>query len=352
MQKPNPDDIQFPLKHGGNLATVIQQSDIPKTDWIDLSTGISPWSWPVPELSKSIWHQLPSCQTELIDIARQYYRCNANCQLVATMGSQLAIRLLPQIIKAKIDDSQPHVAIPWPGYEEHALSWKLAGFSLHFYHNANELAQLIDKQQVNHAVIINPNNPTAEAITAATLITIREKLAPTGYLIIDEAFADCRAKNSLASLLPLKRTLVLRSMGKFFGLAGVRIGFVLGNDPVVRQLQTLLEPWGIHAAGIEIAQGALADIAWHSLQQQRIAEQSTTFLRLISSTFEPRSIHNAGLFITLIDDLERTEILFKEFAQHGILLRHIHHHKSSSGWLRFGLPGEKGAQVQQLLKKW
>lgn len=321
-----------PLKHGGDISSAIATYGPHPDGWLDMSTGISPWAWPVPNIDPDLWHSLPpSCDT-LIQAAADYYQTPAD-RLVATPGSQLAIRLIPKLF------SKSCVAVPSIGYQEHARSWALAGHNVQHYKNQDHLLDLLDARSAEHAVVINPNNPTGEIVTCSLLSTLANKA--NGHVIVDEAFADCVRQPS-ASRLQIDNLVVLKSMGKFFGLAGLRVGFVDSNSNIINTLKEIIEPWSISGPSMYIAEKALSDTHWQAQQKSRIRQQSSQFTKNLSRVTEPFGITkttHSGLFHTAFGDKTAIDGLHDELAKVGIWSRR-YNHDDSVCWLRLSLPAD------------
>jgi len=259
-----------PPKHGGNLDDAIKQYNIKRDQWVDLSSGVSPWAWPFKSLPEHAWTDLPPSNQTLLKNAASYYKCELN-HIAASPGSQLAIRLIAKQLPPST------VAIPSLGYQEHRYSWQLAGHQIHYYQSLTELNALIDSKQAEHVVLINPNNPTGELISADDINDFAKKV--TGLLVIDEAFMDLHQHSNdkhkhSAIEQPNENQIVLRSVGKFFGLAGLRVGFVVGTHPIVKNLSLLLEPWSLNHASQLIATDMLVDNAWHKSQAVKIKTET------------------------------------------------------------------------------
>ena len=262
------------LEHGGQLNQAVQEYNIPAEDWLDLSTGINPNGWvmttPIPD---SVWSQLPQDDDDLVTTAQQYYRSDS---LLAVAGSQAAIQTLPSL--------RPHsrVGLLSPAYAEHAEAWQKMG------HSVTELdPRLIDKQidRFDVLIIINPNNPTGDFFATQQLLRWHKNLASRGgWLIVDEAFIDVTPEKSLSSLCPQQGLIVLRSIGKFFGLAGLRVGFVLAESSVLIQLAEQLGPWPIAAASRFITQHALADNEWQQRNRQQLIAQGEILHSLLEKS--------------------------------------------------------------------
>jgi len=320
-------------QHGGDLIKAVQQYQIPLEDWIDLSTGISPWGYPVQDLDNSVWRDLPPDNDALLSAASQYYQVNKSSLLVSP-GSQLSIRLLPQLLE------RSSVAIPALGYQEHPYSWRLAGHTVHFYKDLSELLSLIDQQLVNHVVIINPNNPSCEKLTINEIEKVSKLIA--GSFIIDEAFIDCSSKGEVlesAIGLGLSNTIIFRSIGKFFGLAGLRVGFVIGEHPILNHLRLLLEPWSVSHASMVIAERVLLDTEWQHEQRQRIQSYSSQMLALLhelGQNLPDVQIKSAGLFSTMFAKPEVLKQLHHLLANKGVWTR-LFNTGDNPAWLRFSL---------------
>ena len=325
------------LFHGGNLAEATERFGLPEQGWLDLSTGISPWMYPVPPLPDSVWHCLPYEPAHLLKAAADYYQCPAEF-ILPVAGSQDAIRRLPLCL------APARVALPKIGYGEHCLAWRQAGHHVLEYPTLAQLRQWVDRRQIDHVVVINPNNPSAGCVTQDYLLALRRAMADTGLRLVDEAFMDLDSTQSLATKLPVPGVIVLRSMGKFFGLAGMRLGFVLGTTPATEKLKQQVNPWGVNAAAIYIAEQALRDVQWQQHQRQRIFAQAQQLITAVNVWGEP---HSQGLFVTLMGELNHLESLFLSAAQAGILLRFGVLDASQvqpQAWLRIGLPGDSWAR--------
>lgn len=286
------------LIHGGQLQHVAKQYNIPTQKWLDLSTGISPISYPIPKIPLSAWQQLPQFNEALVEAAKNYYQCS---QLVVTNGSQAIIKVLPALYQQQNSNSK-HVYLPERGYKEHAQAWKLAGYELHFYQNIlPELAQLQSNCVV---VIINPNNPTGQFFERDVISQYHSALKQlNGLLVIDEAFMDVMpAEQSYCPFANDNHVLILRSFGKFFGLAGIRIGFLVANEYWCNTFVELLGPWQVNNPAQIIAEQALADKNWQKIQKAQLKELAMAQVKMLSRVTKGKlvlDIKGCDLFITV-----------------------------------------------------
>lgn len=356
-------------RHGGNLGYAQARFGTPLRPWQDLSTGISPWPYPVPEIPADIWQRLPGNQAPLLNAAANYYGVGST-QLLALPGSQFAIQRFARYLPTG------RVAIPHPGYQEHWRSWQAAGHQVYPYSDAVQLQQLVSSGRVDHALVINPNNPSTQVLDTQLLAQVHDQLS--GYLLVDEAFADYRQQQISATplLAYCPRLFILRSLGKFFGLAGLRLGFLLGSDKSsgkVRQaLAAELDSWAISHPAIWLGARALRDNCWQIDQRLRIATQERLLEQQLHSTLGGAfSIHTAGLFATLRGAHKPLYQLYTYLARQGLFGRWCYEldeashgvNSSHSGaatiddnttpateaWLRLGLPADGGAQLAQAL---
>lgn len=337
------------VRHGGDLANAMALYGGATNEWLDLSTGISPWSYPIPAFDNHIWRELPAPHDDLMAAAASYYQCPPS-EVTATPGSQLAIRLIPQLI-----DHKQTVAIPLIGYQEHASAWKMAGHTVLRYQNSDELFELTNSGAVNNAVVINPNNPTGELITSTLLKALSERLS--GLLLIDEAFSDLDNSHSRSDMAIESNTVVLKSIGKFFGLAGARIGFTLGTHPVVEKLKQLLSPWSIAAPSIALATLALNDTQWQTMQRTRIKEHAQKQRVIVSEVAHslPNSYYcDQSLFFSIFAENQAITSLHTQLAEQKIWARlgdsFVDTNQCQLNWLRLSLAADQLDRLSRALQ--
>jgi len=339
------------LVHGGQLNKIAEFYQIPLKQWLDLSTGISPNSYPIPEIPQNIWQQLPQPSQELIESAKSYYGTK---NINVTSGSQAVIARLPHIYLKGINKpaSKIEVWLPKVGYKEHEKSWRDAGFVIKQYQH---LPVLQDLKQHAIVVVINPNNPTGklqQQQALKKLLNIVESLS--GWLIIDEAFMDVIEENqSLIHLTENKHLFVLRSFGKFFGLAGIRIGFLSAHQCWLSKLQQLASPWEVNGPAQFIANQALNDHAWQLAQRQKLSVLSIKLEQLLVKTFlgnsdkntdQSNNIYGCGLFKTLVHP--QASELYQSLCRQGLYVRLCDERHA----LRFGIPDqEQYSKLEKLL---
>ncbi|MCB1703753.1 MAG: threonine-phosphate decarboxylase [Halioglobus sp.] len=319
------------LEHGGNIAAAASRFNIPAAHWIDLSTGISPWIWPVPAVPQQVWQQLPYPDGQLELAAAAYYGCQREA-LVAVPGSQYALQYTPALLPAGA------VAIPQRGYAEHRVAWRSAGHRIVEYADSAALRGLVEAGSVDHALVINPNNPTAEIIPARQLQDLHMQLQQRGgWLVVDEAFADICAAHSLAATCPQPGLVVYRSLGKFFGLAGVRLGFMLAPQPLCQRMQALMPPWSLSHPARWVGEVALRDRHWQSGQLLRLQQASAQWLQLLRDCVPRLRFVATALFVTGQGEANYCQALYQAMGRRAVLLR-VFEAIGGSGLLRFGLP--------------
>jgi cobalamin biosynthetic protein CobC len=311
------------LEHGGRLRKAALQYGIAETDWLDLSSGLAPWPWPVPEIPSRAWARLPETDDGLEQAACDYYDA---AQVLPVPGSQAAIQLLPRLRRAG------KVGVLSPCYAEHAEAWRRGGYIVR-----EVLEQEVDffLDHLDVLVVVNPNNPTGLSLTPDRLLDWHARLAQRGgWLVVDEAFMDNTPHLSLAAHANQVGLIVLRSFGKFFGLAGVRLGFVLAERKLLKLLAEQLGPWAVSGPTRVVGQVCLRDTLGHARQRLRSEEASQRLAQLLERHgFKPQG--GCALFQWLITS--HAEQLHEFMARRGILLRIFTHNSS----LRFGLPGDE-----------
>lgn len=258
------------LNHGGNLRQAARQYGIPLEAWCDLSTGINPNHYPIPNIPINAWHRLPEDNDELIDVACAYYHCQS---LLPTAGSQAAIQILPKLRPTC------HIAMPKNMYQEHAHAWQTNGHLVTFFDttpNADILAT------VDVLLLCNPNNPTGIRFSKDQLLAWHQQLSSRhAWLIVDEAFMDNTPQDSIASETHLECLFVLRSLGKFFGLAGARVGFLLAQTKMLALAQEIIGPWSIAGPSRYIATHALRNHAWQNETRKTLSTNMQQLKQLL-----------------------------------------------------------------------
>lgn len=309
------------LEHGGKLRAAARQYGIPEHEWLDLSTGINPQGYPVPALPPGAWRQLPDDGDALRAAAIGYY---GNASLLPVAGSQAAIQALPRL------RAPSRVGVLSPTYAEHAHAWRRAG------HVARELAvEDIEASlgETDVVVLANPNNPTGLYLARAMLLGWRAHLAAHGgWLVVDEAFIDAAPEASLVPDAGVPGLIVLRSLGKFFGLAGARVGFVFADSELLCALEEELGPWTVTGPAQAVATQALSDSAWQEATRSRLVAASARLARLLA---EYGLAPSGGTALFQWVRTPQAHVLHEQLARRGILTRLF----TAPASLRFGLPG-------------
>ena len=314
--------------HGGAIdAARLVFADAP-LPWIDLSTGINPHPYPVGALAAEAWTRLPNAAplAALEAVAALRYGCPPSLQAVAAPGTQAIIHRLPGLLPGR------DVRLLGSTYGEYARVFAASGAA------ARVVAALDDLAGADVAVVVNPNNPDGRRVEPAALKALASRV---GALIVDEAFMDALAPGqSLVPLLPSGRTLVLRSFGKFYGLAGLRLGFALAPPALASALRESLGPWAVSGPALEIGTRALADTPWLDRSRARLVAAAARLddvlghagLALIGGTPLFRLVRHA-----------QAPAVFEALARAGLLTRPF---AGEPAWLRFGLPGCEAAWIR------
>jgi cobalamin biosynthetic protein CobC len=317
-----------PLAHGGELAAARRRFPGAPEPFIDLSTGINPHPYPLPTLPAEIFARLPDRASirELAAVAAQAYGAPSVDHVAAAPGTQI---LLPHVAALA---APGRAAILRTTYAEHARAAALAG------HRIAEVSNPEQLRQADLAVVVNPNNPDGRIVNKAILVSIASDLRQRGgILVVDESFADVASDISLAGDLEHDNIVVLRSFGKFYGLAGLRLGFALAAPHIVNRIEAVLGPWAVAGPAVQIGRTALADNEWRQRTLDRLATSAKRLDSLLGS---------AGLAIiggTSLYRLARspdTDNLFNQLGRAGILVRRF---AEEPNWLRWGLPSDENA---------
>lgn len=279
-------DASFFVPHGGNLGDAVRQYGIAREHWIDLSTGINPHGYPVPAIEASAWLRLPEDDDDLEEVAARHYGA---VRALAMAGTQAAIRLLPDVLPVG------PIGVGLLTYGEYAPAFERAGFRVDRFVTTPFAASRGDASFVlepgcalpahlKYLVLVNPNNPGTERFTPESVDDWHRQLAARGgSLIVDEAFVEALPELSVASRADRDGLIVLRSVGKFFGLAGARVGFVLASAEIDRAIRRRRGPWTVSGPSRAAARAALLDTAWQEETRARLAASSARLVRLLAA---------------------------------------------------------------------
>ncbi|MBW9062257.1 threonine-phosphate decarboxylase [Rhizobium herbae] len=314
--------MSAPIIHGGGITEAAAVFGGEPKDWLDLSTGINPNPVALPDIPLDAWHRLPD--RHLVDAARnaaaRYYR-SGDILPLPVPGTQSAIQLLPRLVEAG-----RRVAVFAPTYGEYARVLLAEGFAVDEITGPD---QLVGEHAL--AILVNPNNPTGRARFPGEITDMARRMkANGGMLLVDEAFGDTRPDLSVApSAAEHGNLIVFRSFGKFFGLAGLRLGFVIAGEPVLSAFREWLGPWPVSGPALVIAQALMNGDT--KAVQSAIMERHAA-LDAVLRNAGLRIIGGTPLFILV--ELERAAQLHAHLCQAQILTRKFDYAPS---WLRIGL---------------
>lgn len=311
------------LEHGGNLNEAIRCFGRPRQEWVDLSTGINPHPYPVPSLTHDAWHRLPETDPGLLEAARNYYGAQ---HILPVAGTQAAIQALPRL------RAPSRVVVAAPAYAEHAYRWQQAGHAMREV-PYDGLEHALDDCDV--MVVCNPNNPIGATVAPDTLRQWAGRLAQRGgWLVVDEAFGDTTPELSIAAASDSPGLIVLRSVGKFFGLAGLRLGFVAAQPELLARLEDYLGPWAVSGPAQQIGRAALDDRQWQAEMRERLLQSGERLHRLLASY----GIQSTGSALYRWWSEPRAEAFRWHMASHGIWVRLF---TRDAGSIRLGLPPDE-----------
>ena len=313
--------------HGGRLDAAVAQFGGVREKWLDLSTGINPHAYAVPDIAPEAWTNLPDSGAEARarEAARQCYGATDQAGISLAPGTQMHIQILPHLYKP-----QP-VAIVGFTYQEHRVCWQRAGHQVYMtdgLDSAEATARIV--------IVVNPNNPDGRLFAADELLPLARRLAAKGgLLVVDESFGDVTPEESLAHETGREGLLVLRSLGKFYGLAGVRFGAALTTPPLQIRLDERLGPWAVSGPALAIAEAALNDRKWQKRNLKKL-QSGCEKLRLVLEDNELEIVGHTALFVLVQN--ERASDLWEHLAASNILTRSF---PGRPDWLRLGLPSTR-----------
>lgn len=319
-------NTQHGIQHGGDPKAAEARFGAPKDGWLDLSTGINPVPYPTGGMPHDILGRLP-LRAELdglLDAAREAYGAPDSAAMVASPGTQALIQMIPTLF------APADVTVMGPTYGEHAPAWAAAG------HRVTDVASICAQaaEPAPFAVVVHPNNPDGRTQTVEGLVAFAGELHDRGgILVVDEAFADVTPDLSVAGQAGADGLVVLRSFGKFFGLAGVRLGFALTTADIARRLEQKLGPWAVSGPALWAGTRALGDQHWIEAARARLKQDAGRLDAILE---------RAGFSLVGGTDLFRlarhddAPAIYQRLGAQGILVRSFDYQLD---WLRFGLPG-------------
>lgn len=318
------------IHHGGNLGKARLLFPQAPEPWIDLSTGINPHSYPHSSIPATAFSRLPEPHLleTLKNIAAQTYGAPSANHIVVAPGTQSLLPLLAALITK---NGQKTAAVVTPTYAEHARAARMNGFMV------TETDDLEALKSADLAIVVNPNNPTGRVVSRENLLEIAKAIrARHGLLVVDEAFGDAIIDHqSLCGSVDQSNIVVLRSFGKFYGMAGLRLGFAVASTNIAKALELRLGPWAVSGPALHVASEALADHDWQTQMRSKLEEDATRLDRLFAKS---------GLDIAGGTNLFRlvrgpkSQGVFRHLGENGILVRAFDERPDD---LRFGLPGSE-----------
>jgi cobalamin biosynthesis protein CobC len=318
--------------HGGNIAAARSLYPDAPEPWIDLSTGISPISYPIGTVAASAWTRLPepSDATALECTARRAYGGTDETPLVAGAGTQALLQWLPRIVPAR------RVAILGPTYTGHQTAWRDAGADVEIVGSLDQL------RSHDVAVVVNPDNPTGRLIVREPLLSLAADLhRRAGLLVVDEAFMDVIGPAaSVIPVLPPRGLVVLRSFGKAYGLAGVRLGFLAGPADLVERMRQVMGVWNLSGPAIAIGRRALSDTDWLAGTVRRLNDGVS---RLDALLQDAGCVVEGGTPLFRYARSEAAPQIFDRLCRAGILTRPF---ADRPDHLRLGIPADDAAWVR------
>jgi cobalamin biosynthetic protein CobC len=323
------DRVDAPWYHGGNVNAARRLFPQAPEPWIDLSTGINPAPYPVGDIPQTAWARLPEPDeiAALEMAARLAYGAGPAVDMVAAPGTQAIIQWLPRLFPAR------RVGILGLTYGEHAASWRAGGAEIVAAETLGEL------EDCDTGVVVNPNNPDGRIVAPERLAELAERYAARGgLLVVDEAFMDViRPGASLIPALPKAGAVVLRSFGKTYGLAGLRLGFAAATPESGGILRRALGPWAVSGPAVAVGRQALADSAWLDETVTRLERDAARLDRLLAQAgLKPAG----GTPLFRFADRGEAGPWFELLGRAGILTRPF---AARAGALRFGIPLDDSA---------
>ena len=312
-------------RHGGRLREAAVAFPHAPTPWLDLSTGINPEPWRGPRAAWSDLARLPDPAeiADLESIAADVFGVEDPRRVLATAGAEAGLRLLPSVIGGA------DVAIVSPTYSGHETAWRLAEKPV-----AAVSLEAAHRTAASVLVIVNPNNPDGRRIERPALLELATSRSRNGlWTVVDESFVEATPQLGVAGAA-IERLIVLRSFGKFYGLPGVRLGFIIAEPVVIERLQALQGDWPVSADAVAIGRAAYLDETWRDQTRERLRRDAHALDQLLVA-HGLTVIGGTSLFRLISTPV--ADWLFRGLCEHGILTRPF---LDAEDRLRIGVPRE------------
>ncbi|WP_293576882.1 threonine-phosphate decarboxylase CobD [Phaeobacter sp.] len=298
--------------HGGNLSAAAAQYGGALDQWMDLSTGINPTPYPVGTITAADWGALPddAARQDLIEAARDFWSVPASAAILPAPGASALIAAIPALAEPR------WVEITTPTYNEHA-----AAFTNHNW-------QITARGPAEARVLVHPNNPDGRLWSA-------HDAAFSPLVIIDESFCDVCPDQSLIEMARRPGVIVLKSFGKFWGLAGLRLGFAIGDPALIEELGRMQGPWAVSGPGLRIGTRALRDKTWAN-ETRRSLHAAAQRLDQLMTAHKADLVGGTDLF--RLYEVDNAEDWQKRLAHSQIWSRIFPYSKTL---LRLGLPADQ-----------
>jgi len=319
--------MQAAIRHGGDLGRARASFPLAPEPWIDLSTGINPHSYPHSPVPASAFARLPepSALNRLKEIAATAFGAPSAAHIAAAPGTQM---LMPLLAELALKRGAKSAAVLTPAYAEHARTARMAGLTV------TEVSDFCELSDFDYAVVINPNNPDGRVMDRAKLFALATEMSRKGgLLVIDEAFIETGYGESLADATEIDGLIVLRSFGKFYGMAGLRLGFAVAQPEIATRLEQRMGPWAVSGPALHVASEALADNGWRDTMRLRLRTDVARLDAILASA--GLTVVGGTSLFRLVRD-EKTTTIFEHLANRGILVRIFDERPND---MRFGLPG-------------
>lgn len=255
--------------HGGDVFSAARRLRVPVSRLLDFSASINPLG-PSPNAVRRlrselglIRHYPDRDQKELRDLVAETERVDPRNILFGNGATQL-LHLVVRVLKPR------RALIAEPSFAEYAVALSTTGCRVHrlrlqpengFRLERRELFEIVHRKRPDLILLANPNNPTGAEIPAHLLAELRECCAKQRiHLVLDESFIDFTSELSLLRDASLRSCLlVVRSLTKFWALAGLRIGYLVARRPLIEKLQAGTEPWSVNTLALVAAASSLRD---------------------------------------------------------------------------------------------
>jgi threonine-phosphate decarboxylase len=316
--------------HGGNIYAASRDLRCQPASMLDFSASINPLGMAPgavqvvqASLELATHYPDPDCY-ELKQALGRFHGIDPECVCIGN-GSTELIFLLPKTLALR------RALIPGPTFSEYAAAMRAVGGEVSMLLAPPEEEFRIRLSQVAAALqrsldcvwLCNPNNPTGQLWTKAQVLELWKKARRVGAsLIVDEAFIDyCEADSVVSEATSRAGLLVLRSFTKFYGMPGLRVGYLVAEPTVIRRIEAMRLPWSVNNLAQVAAIASLNETSYAVRSRQLIIEERPRLAAALAGQGWVPCPSSANFLLVRLPSFLKSAAVAAATRRQGVLIR-------------------------------